>query len=305
MSSTAFIYPGQGSQFVGMAKSMVESNLDFFADHIEVINEICGEDFLELMFEGPIEDLSVTTNTQPALFIASALVTDLLKEKGANPKFVAGHSLGEYSALYAAEVFNFRTGLTLVKQRGDMMNKAVPAGVGTMAAIIGLAPEKIEEISKDAGIEVANYNNASQIIVSGEKEKVVASLVAFSEAGAKRAMELNVSGPFHSSLMKPMADEFSQFLSDMDFVDAKIPVVTNVDAMITTDANEIKKKLVKQLYSSVYWMQSVEKLTAKGVDSYIECGAGKVLTGITKRISKTSQFTAIDNSDDLIRYIEG
>ncbi|MDD4527177.1 MAG: ACP S-malonyltransferase [Candidatus Margulisbacteria bacterium] len=302
---TAFIFPGQGSQFVGMGKSLLDANKDFFAEHRAIINEVCGASFLEIMLEGPIEELSLTFNTQPALFIASALVTDILKKARKTPQIVAGHSLGEYSALYAAGVFDFRTGLTLVKKRGEMMNKAVPAGVGTMAAVMGLDPEKIEAIVKFQGVEVANYNNSAQIIISGKKEDVLKCFEPLQSAGAKRVMELNVSGPFHSSLMRPMADEFSKIMDSMQFNNAVIPVVTNVDAEMTTESGQFKQKLVKQLYSSVYWMQSVEKMISHGVEKYVECGAGKVLAGISKRIAKDSEVLSIDNSEDLLKYTEG
>lgn len=302
---TALIFPGQGSQFVGMGKSIYEANELFFANHLQTIEDVCGNSFLKLMFEGSLEELSVTYNTQPALFIASALVTDLIKKKDITFDVVAGHSLGEYSALYAAGVFDFRTGLALVKKRGEMMNKAVPSGVGTMAAVMGLEPEMIEVIVKEQDVEIANYNNSAQIIISGKKENVLNCFEPLQKAGAKRVVELNVSGPFHSSLMKPMADEFAIFLDGMQFNDAKIPVFTNVDAKMTLDTGQIKEKLINQLYSSVYWMQSVEKMIANGVTKFVECGAGKVLTGICKRIAKDADFRAIDNNDDLIKYTEG
>lgn len=301
---TAFIFPGQGSQFVGMGKSILEANESFFADKIATIKEICGESFLDLMFEGSIEDLSVTYNTQPALFVASALVIDILKKDGKFPQVVAGHSLGEYSALYCAGVFDFRTGLTLVKKRGEMMNKAVPAGVGAMAAVMGLDPDKIEEIVKIHAVEVANYNNSAQIIISGKKENVLKCFEPLQNAGAKRVIELNVSGPFHSSLMRPMADDFAKFLEGMQFNDAQIPVITNIDAEVTTDKGQFKSKLVKQLYSSVYWMQSVEKMVLQSVETFVECGSGKVLAGISKRIAKDAEILSIDNNDDLLKYTE-
>ncbi len=308
---TAFIFPGQGSQFVGMGKSFFDD--EFWpilskqpVDYLTHINDVCGESFLKLMFEGPIEELSLTYNTQPALFIVSAIVADLMKNyNGKTPDIVAGHSLGEYSALYCAGVFDFRTGLTLVKKRGEMMNKAVPAGVGTMAAVMGLEPDQIETIVKAEGVEVANYNNSAQIIISGKKESVLKCIEPLQTAGAKRVMELNVSGPFHSSLMSPMADDFAKVMNDMQFNDAIIPVITNVDADMTTKSGQFKEKLVKQLYSSVYWMQSVEKMMQQGIEIYVECGAGKVLAGISKRIAKDSEFLSIDNNDDLLKYTEG
>ncbi len=301
---TAFIFPGQGSQFVGMGKSVLEANKVFFTEHIATIKEVCGESFLDLMFEGPIEELSVTYNTQPALFIAASLVTDILRKEKKLPQLVAGHSLGEYSALYCAGVFDFRTGLTLVKKRGEMMNKAVPAGVGTMAAVMGLEPENIEKIVKGEGVEVANYNNSSQIIISGKKENVLKCFEPLQNAGAKRVMELNVSGPFHSSLMRPMADDFAKFLDGMHFNNATVPVFTNIDAEMTIDKGQFKGKLVKQLYSSVYWMQTVEKMVLQDVEKFVECGSGKVLAGISKRIAKDAEFLSIDNNDDLLKYIE-
>jgi [acyl-carrier-protein] S-malonyltransferase len=301
----AFIYPGQGSQLLGMGKTILEANKEFFIKYLSIIKEVCGDDFLNIMFDGSMEELSVTYNTQPALFIASAFVTDLLKSNGKKPDMVAGHSLGEYSALYAAGVFDFRTGLQLVRKRGEMMNQAVPAGVGTMAAVIGLEPEKIEDIVKQHQVEIANYNNSAQIIISGKKDNVLMCFEPLQSAGAKRVMELNVSGPFHSSLMKPMADNFAKELGSMEFFDADIPVVTNVDAEVTIKKGQIKEKLVKQLYSSVYWMQTVKKLVSLGAERFVECGSGKVLVGISKRIVNEVEFLTVDNNDDLLKYIQG
>jgi [acyl-carrier-protein] S-malonyltransferase len=299
----AYIFPGQGSQFIGMGKSLFEDNQDFFQEHLKVIQDICGKNFLSLMFEGSIEELSLTYNTQPALFISSVFVIDLLKNKKKFADYVAGHSLGEYSALYSAGVFDFSTGLNLIKHRGEMMNKAVPAGVGTMAAIIGSSPEEIQKIVSQKGVEVANYNNASQTIISGKKEKVLICLDLLKSAGAKKVIELNVSGPFHSSLMKSMADDFSEIINNAQFHDAQIPVITNIDASETINKDDFKKKLLQQLYSSVYWMQTIEKLHSFGVTNFVECGAGQVLSGISKRIVKDCNFISIDKSDDLLEYI--
>ncbi len=300
MSKIAFVFPGQGSQYVGMGKSFFSEFSQELSPLKEAVDRICGEDFLKLMWEGPDTTLNLTTNTQPALYIASAFVTQILKAKGYTPDFVAGHSLGEYSALYCAGVFDFETGLNLVKRRGQLMEKAMPAGTGSMAAVMGLDIPKIEQICKEAGnVDVANYNNDMQIIISGEKQAILKAIDALKSAGAKRVMELNVSGPFHSSLMKPAATEFSQDLDSASFTDSIIPVIANVSALEEFKAVEVKQNLVKQLYSSVLWMQSIKVLLAQGVDTFVECGSGKVLTGIIKRISSEAKLFSLDKVEDL------
>jgi len=301
MVKTALIFPGQGSQFVGMTKDIVDHYQDELVDLTSTVREVMGDSFLDLLWNGPMDELSITTNTQPALFTASAMVTDLLKTKGLNVEYLAGHSLGEYSALYYADVYDFETGLNLVKQRSQLMEKAMPAGTGAMAAIIGGDMQMIEEICKvtEGVVEIANYNNESQIIISGEKQAVEMAMNVLKEKGAKHVISLNVSGPFHSSLMRPAAEDFSRIIQNTTIGNAAIPIIANVTAQIQQDSQEIKRNLIAQLYQPVKWLQTIKYLLDHGVTVFVECGAGKVLSGIIKRIDRGVTCYAIQNTDDI------
>ena len=301
MPKIALIFPGQGSQAVGMGKSFFEKDDKTLKPIRDSVEKVLGTDFLKLMLEGPDTQLGLTINTQPALFTVSAAVVSVLSPLNIKPIAVAGHSLGEYSALYAAGVLGFEEGLSLVRTRGQLMEKAMPAGTGTMAAIMGLDPDKIKQICAETKgvVEVANYNNDAQTIISGEKEAVLSACDALKAAGAKRAIELSVSGPFHSSLMKPAAKKLEEALAAVSFKEPSIPVVNNVTADIVTETSAIKAGLVSQLYSSVLWMQTVKRMLALGVDTFVECGSGKVLTGIIKRISSEVTLYNIETADDV------
>ena len=301
MGKTAFVFPGQGSQSVGMAKEWFETYPDELKSLKDAVIKVFGEKIFKLMWEGPEAELGITTNTQPALFIASAAASVLVKSKNIRPDYVAGHSLGEYSAIFFADGYDFETGLRIVQKRSQLMEKAMPAGTGSMAAVLGLPTDKIIAVCKKISglVEIANYNNDAQIIISGEKKAVLAAVEALKAAGAKRVMELNVSGPFHSSLMKPAADEFGKILASFLISNARIQLITNVTAKEEISASDIKMNLVKQLYSPVLWIQTIKYLLDKNVDTFVELGSGKVLTGLIKRINGDAKLFNIEKPQDL------
>jgi len=284
---TTMFFPGQGSQKAGMGANVVET-FSTARRRFEEANDILGRDIGSLCFNGPDDELKQTQNTQPALFTVEAALYDVLKEKGVEPLFTAGHSLGEYGALYAAGVFDFETGLKLVARRGELMASAGEKRPGTMAAIIGMSIDKINEVCAgiSAGVVVAaNQNTPVQTVISGEVDAVKAACTALKEAGAKRALPLPVSGAFHSPLMQEVADEFSAFLADARFSAPSCPVVTNVTAQGETDENRLKELLVKQLVSPVRWVETVAWLEKKGCDGGVEVGPGSVIAGLVTKCS--------------------
>jgi [acyl-carrier-protein] S-malonyltransferase len=244
-----------------------------------------GISLTKIIFEGPEDTLKVTYNAQPAILTASIA---LLQTKLVPPQVVAGHSLGEYSALVAAGAIQFADAVKLVRKRGELMEKAVPGGKGTMAAILGLEEDQINAVLAEFSgkAQIANFNCPGQIVISGETEAVKSACEKLTAAGAKRAILLPVSGPFHSSLMKPAADEFKQFLSAVTINDPKIPVVANVTADYVKTSADIRELLYQQVYSSVRWTQSVQRMVADGVETFEEVGPGNVLTGLIKKIKK-------------------
>ena len=292
----AFIFPGQGSQYIGMGKELVE-NFPLAAEIMEKANEILELDLAGLCFNGPAEELNLTENTQPAIYTISYMVTRLLNEEGIYPLLAAGHSLGEYSALAAAGVFSFEEGLRLVRQRGILMNRAVPDNQGSMAAIIGLEDKIVQEICQEVnGIcEIANYNSPGQIVISGEREAVEAACQLAEDKGARRTVVLKVSGPFHSSLMKRAAEDFANIIGEIEFKKPAFPVVSNVTADFVEEPEEIKGLLIKQICSSVRWVESIKLIQAQGVNTFIEAGPGKVLRGLLRRIDSSLTTYNIDD----------
>lgn len=282
----AYVFPGQGSQFVGMGKDLYEQNGEAKA-LFEKANDILGFRITDLMFNGTEEDLRQTKVTQPAVFLCS--VIPALVNPDVKPDMTAGHSLGEFSALVVAGALSFEDGVRLVSQRAQAMQKACEINPSTMAAIIGLPDEKVEQLCaevKEGVVVPANYNCPGQIVISGENEAIQAACAKMTEAGAKRALPLKVGGAFHSPLMEPARAKLAQAIEKTEFHTPKCPIYQNVDAMPHTDPAEIKQNLVAQLTSPVRWTKSVQNMVADGADTFIECGPGAVLQGMIKRISK-------------------
>lgn len=291
MGKIAFIFPGQGAQFVGMGKDFYE-NFSTSKEVYEEANDSLGMDIKKICFEGPDEELIKTENTQPAILTTSVAILKALEERGIHCDYTAGLSLGEYTALVSAEAMNFGEAVPLVKKRGKYMQEAVPIGKGGMAAILGLEKEKVLEaihgVNKYGIVEIANYNSPEQIVISGEIEAVKLAAEEAKKLGAKKVVLLPVSAPFHSSLLKPAGEKLKEELSKVKINDLKEVVVTNVDAKPLTDKNEVVPSLVRQVSNSVLWCDSVSTMLDNGVDTFIEIGPGKSLTGFVKRIAKTA-----------------
>jgi len=280
-----FLFPGQGSQKVGMAKDFFESS-DLAKRRFDECNAILGRDLASIILNGPDEQLTQTQNTQPALFTVESIIADSLKEKGVAPSFCAGHSLGEYSALYSAAVFSFEDGLTIVAKRGSLMAEAGKKTPGTMAAVIGLPKQQIvDALTRGVtGIVVcANENSPDQIVISGEIPAVTQACEVLKKVGAKRAIQLPVSGAFHSPLMAPCAEEFAAFIAPFAFNDPTCPVIANVTAQGETSGEALKLLLVKQLTSPVRWIDSMAFLASSDHGSCIEVGPGNVVSGLARK----------------------
>lgn len=308
MSKIAFLFPGQGSQTVGMGKSIAEANASS-AETFRIADQKLGYSLSDLIFQGPQEELTLTMNAQPALLTTSIAILEYFKESGITPDYCAGHSLGEYTALVAAGAFSFAEGVYAVHKRGEFMEIAVPNGEGTMAAVLGLDSEKLQavtdEVTKDGNlVQLANINCPGQIVISGTRKGVEIASVKAKEAGAKRVLPLEVSGPFHSELMKPAAEKLKAVLDEMDIQDAKVPVIANVTAGEMVQADDIKDKLIQQLYSPVQWEKSVEKMIDLGVTTFIEIGPGKVLSGLVKKVNRSVTTYAVSDETTCKEVIE-
>jgi [acyl-carrier-protein] S-malonyltransferase len=306
---SAFIFPGQGSQAVGMLAKAAES-WPIIEETFAEASALLGYDLWRLCQEGPAEDLNQTTVTQPAMLTASvALWRQWFVSGGSSPDFVAGHSLGEYSALVAAQSLNFFDAIKLVRLRGELMQAAVPAGTGKMAAIIGLEDAQVtaacEEAANGDVVSAVNFNAPGQVVIAGSTGAVDRAIEACKSKGARKALPLPVSVPSHCALMKGAAEELAEALDEVAFNDAVIPVVQNVSARPETQSDMLKANLVRQLYSPVLWTDSVRAMSEQTVGVAVECGAGKVLAGLAKRIDRNVNVYGIEDPDALKKALEG
>lgn len=300
MSKIAFVFPGQGTQFAGMGKKLYEEvNEETKKSIDEIFSNLENEEVKRVLFEGTDEELKNTKFAQPAIALYSVILTKLLKEKGIEPEFVAGHSLGEYSSLYAAGVLSEIETMKLIAKRGDIMSNAKVDG--SMAAILGLSATEVEEICSniDGVIEAVNYNEPKQTVVAGERSVLEANLETFKEKGARRALPLAVSGPFHSSLMKPVAEILKKEFDNYNWNDAKTPIVANTTTNLLVKADEIKGELYHQTFGPVKWVDTINKLAENGVTKIYEVGPGKVLAGLIKKIDKSIEVINIENVESL------
>ncbi|PMN65289.1 ACP S-malonyltransferase [Enterovibrio norvegicus] len=303
MSNFAVVFPGQGSQTMGMLAELAEQ-FDVVKQTFAEASDVLGYDLWALVQNGPDTDLNQTHRTQPALLAASVAIWRVWQQEGgAQPTVLAGHSLGEYSALVCAGVIDFKEAVKLVELRGQLMQEAVPAGVGAMSAIIGLENDAIakacEEAEQGQVVSPVNFNSPGQVVIAGNKEAVERANVLCKEAGAKRALPLPVSVPSHCALMKPAADKLAVALESIEFSAPSIPVVNNADVAAETDPSAIKSALVRQLYGPVRWTESVEKMAGEGVELLLEMGPGKVLTGLAKRIDRKLNAAAVNDPASL------
>ena len=308
MTKFAMVFPGQGSQAVGMLKDLAE-NYPVVKSTFDEASQVLGYDLWTLVQAGPAEELNKTWQTQPALLAASVAIYRVWQSiNGPQPEFMAGHSLGEYSALVCAGVIDFKDAIKLVELRGKLMQEAVPSGTGAMFAIIGLDNESIQKACEQAAqgqvVAPVNFNSPGQVVIAGNKEAVERAGALCKEAGAKRALPLAVSVPSHCALMKPAADKLATTLNNMTFNAPQFAVINNVDVKVESSAANIKAALIAQLYSPVRWTETVEEMAKQGVTQLVEMGPGKVLTGLTKRIVDSLSACAVNDKASLDVAIE-
>jgi [acyl-carrier-protein] S-malonyltransferase len=309
MGKIAFLFPGQGSQTVGMGKELAYKYPEV-QNFFTKADERLGSALSKIIFEGPQEELTFTVNAQPALLTTSIAVLDFFKKSGIKPDYVAGHSLGEYTALVASGALTFEDGVYAVRKRGEFMESAVPNGEGTMSAVLGLDRTILSQVTDEITesgfpVQLANLNCPGQIVISGSRKGVELAGEKAKQAGAKRVIPLEVSGPFHSSLLKPAAGQLKVVLDEIEMKDAEIPVIANVTAEPMKKAEDIKEKLIEQLYSPVLWEDSVQKMIDLGVDTFIEIGPGKVLSGLVKKVNRAAKTFAVSDEETALAVIEG
>ncbi|RXE59767.1 ACP S-malonyltransferase [Acetivibrio mesophilus] len=307
MGKLAFLFSGQGAQYVGMGKQIADEYKS--ADAIfDEASEALGFDVKKMVFEGDDETLKITENTQPTILTTSVALLQPLLEKGIKPDVVAGLSLGEYSAHVAAGTMTFKDAVSLVRKRGKFMQEAVPVGVGTMAAILGLDSQAVKECCKKASsegiVEPANFNCPGQITVAGEIKAVEKAVEIAKEMGAKRAMLLAVSAPFHCSMLKPAGDKLEVELEKVSLNDMQVPVVTNVTAEYILDSSKVKELLVRQVSSSVLFEDSIKNMIEDGVDTFVEIGPGEVLSGFVKKINKEMKTLNVEDIESLNKTLQ-
>lgn len=294
----AFLFPGQGAQSVGMGKELYD-NFSAAKNVFDKADEVLGKSITTLCFEGPEESLKQTVNTQPCIVTTSIAALETLKsELNINPDYTAGHSLGEYCAMYTAGVMSLETALKAIQKRADLMGQTKG---GAMAAVLNAPEGSVEEALKEASsvgyVDVANYNSPVQVVITGDENAVKKAGEILMEKGARRVVPLAVSGAFHSKFMENAGKEFEGFVSDLELNNASVPVVTNVDANATTDSSDFRAKMPKQIYSSVHWTQTIQKMVADGVEIFVEIGPGKVLAGLNKKIApQTKVFNVFDKA---------
>ena len=307
MNATAFVFPGQGSQAIGMLNGFADNPV--VRDTISEASEVLQLDLAKLIAEGPKESLDLTTNTQPVMLASAvAFYRAWVAAGGALPALVAGHSLGEYSALVAAGVIEFRDAVPLVRFRAQAMQEAVPVGQGGMAAILGLSDDDVRAACAEAAqgevVEPVNFNAPAQVVIAGHKAAVERACEVAKSKGAKRALPLPVSAPFHSSLLKPASDRLREYLAGVEFSVPRIQLINNVDVEIESDSAAIKDALVRQAAAPVRWVESVQKMSALGITRVIECGPGKVLSGLVKRIDTQLSADAINDQASFEAILE-
>ena len=302
MSNLAFVFPGQGSQKIGMLAELAEQN-PIIETTFNEASEVLGYDMWQLIQQGAQEDINLTQRTQPILLTCSIAIWRLWNQKqGASPSQMAGHSLGEWSALVCANVIDFADGLKIVEARGKYMQQAVPVGQGAMAAIIGLDDQAILEACTKASalgvVDAVNFNAPGQVVIAGSNEAVERAMEICKDAGAKRALPLPVSAPFHTSLMKPAADNLADMVNAVTFRSPEVPIMHNVHAQNEQDPQAIKALMLEQIYSPVKWVDCVQQLKQSGVSTLVECGPGKVLSGLAKRIDRELTAVATESAAD-------
>ena len=307
MGKLAFLFPGQGSQYPGMGKELAES-YPAARSVFDEADKTLGFSVSDLCFSGSEEALKLTANTQPAILTVSVAAYQVLAEKGVRPDYVAGHSLGEFSALVAAGGLEFADAVRLVRRRGEYMQSAVPQGMGAMAAILGLAPAQVTQLCRTACngqvVAPANLNSPEQTVISGHAEAVKRAVELASAGGAKRAVMLAVSAPFHSALMLPAALQLEADLREVAFYDLRVPLVTNTDAEFTTSGEEARESLIRQVTLPVRWEESVRELIDQGVNTFVEVGPGRVLTGLLRQIDRSVHVFNVEDNKSLNSTLE-